>query len=51
MIGNILAWTLTDGFRFIAEVKIGLVNTGILILGLIAASQIFANIEVLMNQF
>lgn len=51
MIGNILAWTLTDGFRFIAEAKIGLANTGILILGLMAASQIFANIEVLMNQF
>ncbi len=51
MLGNILAWTLTDGFRFIAEVKIGLANTGILILGLMAASQIFANVEVLINQF
>lgn len=51
MMGNILAWILTDGYRFIAEDKIGLENTGILILALMAASQIFANIEVLMNQF
>lgn len=51
MLGNIIGWFLTDGFRFIAENQIGLTNTGILILGLISASQIFSNLELLINQF
>tara|TARA_B100001094_G_scaffold163836_1_gene158599 strand:+ start:18532 stop:19941 length:1410 start_codon:yes stop_codon:yes gene_type:complete len=51
MLGNVIGWMLTDGFRFIAENQIGLTNTGILILGLISATQIFSNLEVLINQF
>lgn len=47
---NILGWTLTDGFRFLAESKIGLTSVGILILGLMGASQIFANVENFLNQ-
>ena len=46
MLGNIIGWFLTDGFRFIAENQIGLTNTGILILGLISASQIFSNLVI-----
>ena len=48
---NILGWTLTDGFRFLAESKIGLTSVGILILGLMGASQIFANVENLFKFF
>jgi len=51
MLGNVIGWMLTDGFRFIAENQIGLTNTGILILGLISATQIFSNLELLINQF
>ena len=50
MIGNLLGWILTDGFRFIAENEIGLTSVGILILGLMGASQIFANVENFLNQ-
>tara|TARA_B110000263_G_scaffold250170_1_gene271130 strand:+ start:907 stop:2319 length:1413 start_codon:yes stop_codon:yes gene_type:complete len=50
MLGNILGWILTDGFRFVAENEIGLSAVGILILGLMGASQIFANIENFFNQ-
>ena len=51
IIASFLGWLLTDGFRFISEIKIGLFETGILILGIVSVNQIYANLEVLINQF
>lgn len=45
LVGHILIWFLTDGFRFIAENKIDSYNLGILLLGLMTATQIFSLIE------
>jgi len=50
IVGHFLIWFLTDGFRFIAEYKFSSDNLGILILGLVVASQIFAVIENVLSQ-
>ena len=50
IVGHFLIWVLTDGFRFIAEYKFSSDNLGILILGLVVASQIFAVIENVLSQ-
>lgn len=50
LVGHVLIWILTDGFRFIAEYKFNSDNLGILILGLVVASQIFAVIENVLSQ-
>ena len=50
LVGHVLIWFLTDGFRFIAEYKFSADNLGILILGLVVASQIFAVIENVLSQ-
>ena len=50
LVGHVLIWFLTDGFRFIAEYKFSSDNLGILILGLVVASQIFAVIENVLSQ-
>tara|TARA_Y100000385_G_C12959765_1_gene579238 strand:- start:41 stop:916 length:876 start_codon:yes stop_codon:yes gene_type:complete len=50
LIGHVLIWLLTDGFRLIAEQKFTTENLGILILGLVVSTQIFGIIESMLNQ-
>ena len=50
LVGHALLWLLTDGYRFIAENKFNSYTLGILLLGLVVASQIFAVIENLLSQ-
>jgi O-antigen/teichoic acid export membrane protein len=50
LIGHVLIWFLTDGFRLIAEQKFTTENLGILILGLVVSTQIFGIIESILNQ-
>ena len=46
LIGHILIWFLTDGFRFFAENKFDTNSLGILLLGLMVSTQIFSLIEI-----
>jgi hypothetical protein len=50
LIGHILIWFLTDGFRFFAENKFDTNSLGILLLGLMVSTQIFSLIEHFLNQ-
>ena len=50
LIGHILIWFLTDGFRFVAENKFDPNSLGILLLGLMVSTQIFSIIENFLNQ-
>ena len=50
LIGHVLIWFLTDGFRFIAENKIDSYSLGVLLLGLMVATQIFSIIENFLGQ-
>jgi O-antigen/teichoic acid export membrane protein len=50
LIGHILIWFLTDGFRFFAKNKFDTNSLGILLLGLMVSTQIFSLIEHFLNQ-
>lgn len=50
LLGNVLIWFLTDGFRFIAEKKFDPNSLGILLLGLMVSTQIFSIIESFLSQ-
>jgi len=45
ILGNLMVWFLTDGFRFFAENRFGLQNSGVLILAFATASQMFSIIN------
>ena len=50
LVGHVLIWFLTDGFRFIAENKFTADKLGILLLGLVVPTQIFAVSENILGQ-
>ena len=50
LVGHVLIWILTDGFRFFAENKFDTNSLGILLLGLMVSTQIFSLIEHFLNQ-